>query len=1036
MITIYHLSDFHLTKEILGDWKKHTLPALTNIIKAANYNPRNTYIVCTGDLIDKGGKDFGGVTNALREFKTEVIDSLLALTRLDVSHFVIVPGNHDVDRYADEEHEPLGLRTLFKRDGYTAINKKAKILLDEGLLSGARRIDEYKEFEKELYSGQPNVICTKLGTSVVDRDIKVGFAALNTAWNVIDDNDFDDGLVLGEPQYDSCWEAIESSSIKVALCHHPLDWLKHEQKTIVPKLYSNYDIILMGHVHEKQTSLVSGWSGTALLNIAPSYSNDIRGGIQGAFANGFTKIEYDNVDRVVTCSYYTYSFSQSKYVLASEPEGGVWSREFPSQVDPTLKSTIERCIDSISSIQITNFNNSIIPQRANAIKTVKDSFVLPPIVKNGDHEGVTYTLSDILNNSNSQLLFGGHESGKSIVLFRLTQELLENYHQYGLIPAYMDFLEIGSRSIEQVVKDFCDCNSKELKSLEASKKIILLVDNYTPSAEYRYVAQKLYRYCTDNKIRVIATSTSELSTVPQSFIDGNQIPFEFYFIQQFKAGNIKALMARWSPEDVRDKRNEKLENLVSRFYSYGLPCTAMSVSLYLWSTENAGKEPINEAYLLDIYMDIILDKMDTEGIYRNTFDYDNKINLLASISQTIFQDFEENKTITLQYDVFVGHIRKYLEKVGFSQYKADDLADYFIKQRVFNRTNNDISYAHSCFFYFLLAKRMIANDAFCEYILDESRYFKYSRIIDYYSGLKRSDESLLKTLLDRVNTVFEKVQGVYDEVDFDDCFSRIRVGQTSYLPIADKVDVKKVVVNRPDNNSIDNQLLKVCDQKISRISDEFSSSDKIDPLELIVLLSTALRNLDSIENIELKFNTYRTIVRDSLIYTVILKDVLAKYANEHDYKLPPAFSSVKNVDSFFIYMPYSLQWSLSRILCTTKLKVVFEKKKAEDIKNNVSNVEEYFTQSMLLDATGMENAGALKKFIRKVGKNAVRDYLLQKLVYKYYRLPQESEQNSDYVDLIASVKVKSERFPLLQKGKLLKEIEKEKKSAQVKMLLE
>ena len=124
-------------------------------------------------------------------------------------------------------------------------------------------------------------------------------------------------------------------------------------------------------------------------------------------------------------------------------------------------------------------------------------------------------------------------------------------------------------------------------------------------------------------------------------------------------------MVKWSPGDEFLERNFKLEKMVNSFCNYSLPCTAMSVSLYLWSTEKADREPINEAVLLDIYIEIILEKLNLNNAYQNSFDYKNKTMLLAHLAEKV----REKYPLNLTYGEYIDLISDYLWKaVGYDKF--------------------------------------------------------------------------------------------------------------------------------------------------------------------------------------------------------------------------------------------------------------------------------------------------------------------------------------------------------------------------------
>ncbi|MCD4697009.1 MAG: metallophosphoesterase [Bacteroidales bacterium] len=74
MLQIIHLSDFHLNPKNLSDWNSYIKKAFIDKVKSINFDSSKLLIVCTGDLVDKGGKEYKTIQDAFQLFKTEVID--------------------------------------------------------------------------------------------------------------------------------------------------------------------------------------------------------------------------------------------------------------------------------------------------------------------------------------------------------------------------------------------------------------------------------------------------------------------------------------------------------------------------------------------------------------------------------------------------------------------------------------------------------------------------------------------------------------------------------------------------------------------------------------------------------------------------------------------------------------------------------------------------------------------------------------------------------------------------------------------------
>lgn len=1023
-IRIFHISDFHLNKNNLRDWRDFLK---ASFIRYVNDNKaEENFIVCSGDMIDKGGVDFDGVKAGLEKFRDEVINPIVSQTGINVDRFILVPGNHDIDRNADKDYTRRGVRDSIKDNGADKINEYVRDLL-ENKGDPSKRIKAYYDFIVGFYAKCSNITNNYLG-SVFNYCINgenLSFTAFNTAWNCCDDDDKNWGLAIGEPQYIACSNAIADDAVKIAIMHHPLDWLLFEKQTIQAWIRKDYDLLLMGHIHENDTMLTMNNMGSLIMNFSPCFTNDIRKD-SITYSNGFSVIDFDTDSRQLDFSYQKYNHKFRKYELNHDfADSGYFHAEITESVGDKLTQLMTRCINYLRTKHVPEINDSIIPQKAKAIGTLNEAFVMPPLKKNGDLDREEeYTLSSILNSQENMVFFGQHESGKTVLLSKLLIEYVDNESVFGVVPVYFDFDVQSGQDIETIIKGYLGCNTNEAEMLINAKKIVLLVDNYSPIETKKEKAKKLYHFIADNTIRMIASSNHEIiDSIPDSFVRNNEILCAYYFIHQFHSSNVKELIAKWSPDIQILERNQKIEKLVNRFCSFSLPCTAMSVSLYLWSTENSNRDPVNPSILLDIYMEIILERMSMENIYVNTFDYENKASLLAFLAQSIHDEMQGDYSYTLSYGHYITKIEDYLKKVGFQGIDAEQLAKYFIDRKVFLLKDGCVEFAHACFYYFFLAKRMIKDMDFRKQILNKDEYYKYDRVIEYYSGLVRSDKELLEFLYNEFESVFAEVAFVYDEVDMDKCFTFIRKGQTGYSPLVKSMSPQKVIDKKLTEEEAEKKVLAIADEKLSQISDKFYEPQRLSPDTLVLMLSRALRNLDGVEDTALKQKVYNAIVKNAMIYTVIVKDQLALYANNHQGSLPAVYSDVKNVGAFFRFMPLSMQFTLGEIMSTRKLVNFFVEKYNKDVRDKVSDVEKFLSIGMMWDSTGLENKKLIKSFIKQVGNNSAQDYVLLKLLYYFnYKVALGSVEEDEYIDLLAELKVKQKIIKPIEKGRIMMEM--------------
>lgn len=1046
MIRIIHLTDFHLNKKNLDDWNSYLKKVLLQKLEELNEEIEIALIVFTGDAIDKGGKDFESAEKAFEIFRKEIIDIILTKLELPVENFLIIPGNHDVVRDNDKERDELGNRAYFKDYHNVAeFMKEASLNKD---FSGMKRMVPYKKFENELYKDvNNNANVTMFGSSfILERkniDASIGVACLNSSWRCYEQDD-KGSLLIGERQLVEHTNFIENTDFKICLVHHPLDALAEiESRTISSHIYKEFDLVLIGDIHENSTTMVTGVNGNSFINIAPSGLNDIRSDSR-TYANGFTVVDVDLKNSEICIKYLKYVHKFKKYLLDTEASGndeGVYCQTIPNKTEKKYTKTIQTILDSIMENHYSVMDNHMISVRAEIELTcIKEAFVLPPITKgkslSEDDEYVN--LNQIIKSNYSQIFFGNKESGKTVLLYRLVREYVDEYQHIRKIPAYINIDEIGNKELTTVIREYLSCSIAEVKELLESKELVLLLDNLNYSEAYKNIERlkRINRFWEDNpSIKIIATGEGNISgsLPPIEYITYCKIPFIKHFVQNLKAKEIKSLVKMWAPQIDHLQLSERLEKLVSDFKSYSLPSTAMSVSLFLLSTENNDRKPINSAVLLEIYVETILEKLNQENIYRSTFDFKNKLQLLAKIAQEMLIKNEDD--YSLVYSDFIKVIESYLGLVGFD-YDSSVIADYFLERKIFIRfKSNRVKFMYSCFFHFFLAKRMEFNREFKEFVLSENEYYKFTDELNYYTGLTRSDKALFETIFDRFKLEFSKTDFIFDQLNGKwDKFFIIRNKDKSnenkkFEPVAKRTEIGQIKENRPSEEMMDEFQNKRLEE-IREPGKILKKNGDVSLERLLLIMSNVLRNSEGVEDLELKNEAYETLVKYLMVWAVLYREYLLDYIIQNK-RLPPSFPTHVPVPRILMDVPVFVQDGMFKHLGSSKLApVILKKIKADALGLNTtkSDLEAYISVALYADVHGSNFPSHLKNLIKRVKNNPVRDYLHYKLIHYYYTRTAEGSSNEElYLGLLTELRIRSQNLSGSMKERIKKELKESKK---------
>jgi len=1041
MIRIIHFSDFHLNKKNLADWNYFIKDSLLNELKRIHEDAPIDMIFLTGDLIDKGGANFESIEIAFSEFQDNIITPIISALGLPIERFLIIPGNHDLNQQADKEFIDIGLRSYFDNaDKIQSFIRSGKA----GDYQGFVRIKPFKEFEKKLYSGVANseLSCFDSNFILIIKGKKVGVSCINSSWRCYDSKK-DKGLILvGDTQLANANNFIKGCDLKIALVHHPYDWVsKVESKIIHDHLHSNYNLMFVGHVHEGETSVETNYAGSLFVNVAPGALTDIRSDSR-RYSTGFTIVDYQEEHKIVKCNFRRYNHPTKKFVDNTDlGDNGFLNLEIPPQGRLKQIKTAQDHLKTIVEVRYDEMNEHLISSGSDmGPKTIKDGFILPTISRNfyeEKEEGVLeekhLAIQEILNIERDLLFFGAKEAGRTMLLFRLIHEYVERFEFKKVVPVYLDFLEIGNKDIEGCIKGYLSCSNDELNSLLENRDLVLLVDNLQwDFIEYSVQIKKLYKFKEkynlnkkNKRIKIIATGFAELNGVIPSDFDMPNFDFDIYFIESLHRSQIKEMIGKWvTVKDTTDIDN-RLEKILENFKSFALPRTAMSVSLFLWTMENKDRKPINNATLLDIYLEILLQKIQGDEIYREKFDVENKMMLLAHIAAKMLDKKLTN--YCLEYADLVKVVDNYLEKeVGFD-FDAQRLVDYFLNRKLFVKVQrNKVKFRYDCFFKFFLAKRMVYNSDFKDYILEEERYHNYVSEIDYYTGLVRSDKKLLKELHKRFVKEFQPYDDVLKNINIDTHFNTEK-------PYIRDVSIDKIKSSRPTEA----QLEKQTDAFLESLPNPeiIPSKEQRKTLEvLLVIMANALRNSEGVEDLKLKKNAYDDIVKNTMTFILLYQFVMVEYYKRYK-SLPPNIPKEYNLVEFLRNIPLHVQLGMSEHLATMKLsKVVLAKINEDNFGKSITgtDIEKFLSVFLYADFQGQDYPKHLRKFVKSVKNNAVMDYSLYKLWnYTYTRGKAGSTNEEIFLDILSRLKIKTESLPRRMRDTVLRSLRDKNKDAKL-----
>jgi predicted phosphodiesterase len=255
-VTWLHISDLHLRGGDSYDRDVVLRALITSVGKFRESGRRPDLIFTTGDVAHGGKRE---------EYKlaTTFFDALLKAAGLERRQLFVVPGNHDVDR-------DLGTGLARSLESVDQADRYFGPTIPKPHLT--QKQGAYLRWYKEYFEGVRRLASSSTcgPVEVIEiRGCRIGVLCLNSALFCQDDNDHEK-LWIGRRCLETAIESLQAlnTDLRVALVHHPLDWLSgYERPYIQASLLTSVDILLRGHLHESEAESVVSWRGE-LLHVA------------------------------------------------------------------------------------------------------------------------------------------------------------------------------------------------------------------------------------------------------------------------------------------------------------------------------------------------------------------------------------------------------------------------------------------------------------------------------------------------------------------------------------------------------------------------------------------------------------------------------------------------------------------------------------------------------------------------------------------------------------------------------------------------
>lgn len=844
MIRILHLTDFHLNIKTLKDWNDFLKEAFFKKIEELQIENPIDLVLFTGDLIDKAGEDFGSTEEGLNTFNENIIKPILNKLDLDISKFIICPGNHDINRNADKPFHEIGLKgSLNSIDKINSFTNS-----DEEEYDGIQRIKEYKDFEIELYKDVQNKVHEKFKFSVkININGKsIGISSLNSSWRCYGEDDFKN-LLVGENQVNDNYKFIKDCDTRIALMHHQLDWISDvESKIIKSHLSANYNLIFSGHVHQTDVEYVQNLTGTSLRVVSPSGLNQIRQN-DTDYANGFSIVDYGEG---LKCNFLKYNHVLKIFV----DDTGVCDKGILEiKVNSPMLFNEDVKMQSLVEDDFYNFLNDSGANFTHRSKTLTldDIYVAPFMEKfslNEDEEkGSSFKseeiLNKILNNEvNHTIVLGEENSGKTSfckIIFK-NGVVLENK-----VPIFIKGRDIKKVKEEDITKLI---NKEFRKQYDAdidltTKNLIVIIDDFNncklPQKSKKNFISNLYKRTFQTVI-----TWDEYFTLGE-LLESQVTNVEVYEILKFGGKKRLELIRKWvdlfedefEDEQSKEFQIKELSKTVNSVIGKNLIPSLPIYILTILQANELNNTTNFEQSTFGHYYDVLIKSALGQKIRVNA-EIEKYYSYLTEFSYWIY----DNKVIEIDENKFIEFHRTFIDKYRV-QFSFRDALEILEQCNLIQKNGESYKFKYKYIYFYFIGKYFSDNLEF-DYVQKEvtslSNKLYQTESANIYIFLSHHSKSkfIIKQILERASELFkdERIIEFNNDIKFINDLIEKKVDNIDFNK---EVVFEEIEINEIEDSSLE---IEISEENID-VSEEIDSISKVNKaFKTIEILGYIIKN--------------------------------------------------------------------------------------------------------------------------------------------------------------------------------------------------
>lgn len=581
------------------------------------------------------------------------------------------------------------------------------------------------------------------------------------------------------------------------------------------------------------------------------------------------------------------------------------------------------------------------------------------------------------------------------------------------------------KSITHFISDYAERDTKisreKVEKLIHNGQCIFLIDNIdVDNSDHTNLINSFIRYYSSNRF-VLAIQEDFFESLDVKRLPDYGCEFKKVYIGTFRKNQVRELVTKWASgkESVKNIKAvvEKINSYCNQLNMAKTPFN-ISIFMVIWDS-NRSFIPQNEAYVMENYLEIILDKLSFKEGDRRTYAFPIKQDFMSKVAYAMFQQNQYFFTKQEFNDfVYEYHMRK--------GYKVEDTRfdTLFIEKNILSYSNEYISFRHTSVFEYYLAFYAKNNKEFLDNMIKKGNRFFFQHEICFYSGMVSDCKELLDVIAEEITTA------IIEDIECIDELNKIEIISDFKLNV-DDIE-KRIYESRPSQAQIDELHDYPAEQEHSQSIKKLDNREEFkgeteDFLSLLQMYGNILKNAELLDNADKIYHldNYMCAMNILLVKLIkIAKDMKFEITiNEGNDIQPITEDKVTKIktqiyDAFQIAFPIAIQQVIFENIGTPKLELAIE----DLLKNKQNKPFEKFMLNFLKSDLDIGNIITdLRRYIREEDSHSILKIIeIKILFYIMMRVwDEDKKRESDLLDLLIEINLKlyPEQTDLMKKYK-------------------